>query len=319
MLVEVLNLRFNAILGAEMLQERLQVVREARALAEELHDPVARLFASCSPCSPTSIPATDGEIDRASEAAMTLADQIGQPTLRWIAMWTRVLRSWLDGDLEAAETQTNDAFALGFESEQPDATVVPGVLLMFLRWAQGRTEEIEPVLTQMLGDNVQLPGLKAGLAMMHCENGNFDEARAVAAAEVAVQFASIENDPYQLNSMVMWCHAVADSPYEAASALLPRLAPHREDVGAASVVTAGHGGDGHGPTPGRSGPTGRRGGVLPGGPRPLRATGCAVSRGDDALLVGPMPSRRRRRHARRPRGTSLGGAGPGARLTGTRE
>ena len=59
---------------------------------------------------------------------------------------------------------TNDAFALGFETEQPDAAVVPGVLLMFLRWAQGRAEEIEPVLTQMLADDVQLPGLKAGLA-----------------------------------------------------------------------------------------------------------------------------------------------------------
>ena len=171
---------------------------------------------------------------------MTLAEQIGQPTLLWITMWTRVLRSWLDGDLEAAEAQTNDAFALGFESEQPDATVVPGVLLMFLRWAQGRTEEIEPVLTQMLVDNVQLPGLKAGLATMHCENGNFDEALAVTADEVALQFASVEDDPYQLNSMVLWCHAVAElRHYEAASTLLPRLAPYREDVGAASVVTSG--------------------------------------------------------------------------------
>ena len=171
---------------------------------------------------------------------MTLAEQIGQPTLRWIAMWTLVLRSWLAGDLEAAETRTNDAFTLGFESEQPDATVVPGVLLMFLRWAQGRTEEIEPVLTQMLLDNVQLPGLKAGLAMMHCENGNFGEARAVTAGEIALQFSSLEDDPYRLNSMVMWSHVAADLRDEqVARHLLPRLAPHREDVGAASVLTAG--------------------------------------------------------------------------------
>ena len=239
-LVEVLNLRFNAILGPEMLPERLEAVREASALAEELHDPVARLFAAMFTVFANLDAGNRGEIDRASEAAITLADQIGQPTLRWITTWTRVLRSWLDGDLDAAEGQTNDAFALGFETEQPDATVVPGVLLMFLRWAQGRTVEIEPVLTQMLADDVQLPGLKAGLATMHCENGNLDEARAVTAGEVASRFASIENDPYQLNSVVMWCHAVADlRHHEAACALLPRLVSHPHDVGAASVVTSG--------------------------------------------------------------------------------
>jgi class 3 adenylate cyclase/tetratricopeptide (TPR) repeat protein len=239
-LVEVLNLRFNAILGPEMLPERLEAVREASALAEELNDPVARLFAAMFTVFANLDAGNRGEIDRASEAAISLADQIGQPTLRWITMWTRVLRSWLDGDLDAAEGQTNDALALGFETEQPDASVVPGILLMFLRWAQGRTVEIEPVLTQMLADDVQLPGLKAGLATLHCENGNLDEARAVTAGEVASRFASIENDPYQLNSVVLWCHAVADlRHHEAARALLPRLVSHPHDLGAASVVTSG--------------------------------------------------------------------------------
>ena len=239
-LVEVLNLRFNAILGPEMLQERLNTVREASALAEDLPDPVVRLFASMFTVFANLDAGDRREIDRASEAAISLADQIGQPTLRWISTWTRVLRSWLNGELEAAETQINDAFALGFESEQPDATVVPGVLLMFLRWAQGRAEEIEPVLTQMLADDVQLPGLKAGLATMHCENGNLDEARAVTNGEVEGGFASLDDDPYQLNSIVLWCHCIADLRHqEAAGVLLPRLAPHRNNVGAASVVTGG--------------------------------------------------------------------------------
>ena len=89
MLVEVLNLRFNAILGPEMLPERLETVREASALAEELHDPVARLFAAMFTVFANLDAGNRGEIDRASEAAITLADQIGQPTLRWIATWTR--------------------------------------------------------------------------------------------------------------------------------------------------------------------------------------------------------------------------------------
>lgn len=239
-LVEVLNLRFNAILGPGMLQERLDTVREASALGEELNDPVARMFASMFTVFANLDAGDREEIDRGSEAAIALSDQIGQPTLRWIATWTRVLRSWLSGDLEAAEMQTNDAFALGFQSEQPDATVVPGVLHMFLRWAQGRTDEVEPMLTQMLADGVRLPGLKAGLATLYCENDKFDEARRVTNQELDADFASLKDDPYQLNSLVLWCHSLADLRHlGAAQALLPRLAPHRHNLGAASVVTAG--------------------------------------------------------------------------------
>ena len=239
-LVEVLNLRFNAILGPEMLAERLQVVMEAISLAEELQDPFHLLFASMFTVFANLDLGDRHEIDVASERAIRLADQIGQPTLRWIATWTRALRSWLDGDLVAAESHIAEAFSLGFESEQPDAAIVPGVLLMVLRWAQGRTEEIEPVLTQMLADGVQLPGLRAALATMHCENGNQDEARMVAAAELRSDFASLEDDPYQLSSVVLWCHAIAELRFrEGAEQLLPRLLPYQDDVGAAGVVAFG--------------------------------------------------------------------------------
>ena len=177
-LVEVLNLRFNAILGPEMMAERLEVMREASALAEELQDPIALHFASEFSVFANLDVGDRQAIDQASERSAHLAEQIGQPTLRWIATWTLALRCWLDGDLPGAEVHINDAFALGLEAQQPDAAVVPGVLLMFLRWAQGRPEEIEPILIQMLADDVKLPGLRAGLATLHCENGKFDEARA---------------------------------------------------------------------------------------------------------------------------------------------
>ena len=59
-LVEVLNLRFNAILGAEMLQERLQVAREASAASPRSCATRLPAFSPpCSRCSPTSMPVTD--------------------------------------------------------------------------------------------------------------------------------------------------------------------------------------------------------------------------------------------------------------------
>ena len=53
-------------------------------------------------------------------------------------------------------------------------------------------------------------------------------------------FGSIADDPYQLNSIVLWCHAVADLGHrQAAEELLPRLLPYRDHIGAAAVVTSG--------------------------------------------------------------------------------
>ena len=239
-LLHVLNLRFNAILGQDTLAERRNASLEAVNLAEHLGDPVARFFAEMFGAFAALDAGDRDELDRAASIAIPLADEIGQPTLKWVATWERALQSWLDGDLEETEKHTLDAFSIGFDSGQPDATVVPGVLLMTLRWAQGRTEEIEPVLMQMLADQVGLPGLNAGVAQMCCENGRFDEARRVLEAEKAGDFASIGDDPYPLSTLVLWSHVISDLQIEAAAEmLLPQLIPHADEIGSAGVIVFG--------------------------------------------------------------------------------
>ncbi len=239
-LLDVLNLRSNALLGRDTLPERLRVTAEALPLAEQLGEPVALYFAAVFRAFAALDAGDRDELDRVADLAGRLADEVGQPTLRWVATWERVLRSSLDGELETAEGHVTDALSIGFESGQPDAALVPGIQLMFLRWPQGRADEIEPMLTQFLDDQIELPGLRAGLAMMYCEGDRFEEARRVLDAEVATGFARSKDDPYPLNTAVMWSHVISDLDHvRAAEILLPELLPHVDEVGTASVITSG--------------------------------------------------------------------------------
>jgi class 3 adenylate cyclase/tetratricopeptide (TPR) repeat protein len=239
-LLDVLNLRFNAILGLDTLQERQRVSAEAVSLAREIGNPtphfLARIFAAFA-----ALDAGDrDELDRSAHIALLLTNETGEPTLNWVATWEKVLLDWLDGRLDDAEQHVMDAFSLGIDSGQPDAAIVPGILLMSLRWAQGRIQEIEPVLVPLLDQEIALPGLKAGLAQLYCEIGRYGEARGLIDAEVDTEFASCRDDPYQLNTLVLWSHAIADVGHEhAAEILLPDLLPHHDEIGAAGVVTFG--------------------------------------------------------------------------------
>jgi len=240
-LLDVLNLRSNAVLAPGTLQERLDATAEALALADRVGDPVARYFAAIFRAFACIDAGERDEWDRAIALAIQLADEVGQPILQWIATWMDALRCWLDGDLEETERHTMDAFSIGFDSGQPDATVVPGVLLLTLRWAQGRADELEPVLSAFQDDEVELiPSLTAARALMYCEHGRFDDARAVLEPERDSGFVTSRDDPYRINTVVVWSHVVSDLDDAAAAAmLLPVLLPHTDELGTASVVVAG--------------------------------------------------------------------------------
>jgi hypothetical protein len=75
---------------------------------------------------------------------------------------------------------------------------------------------------------------------MYCENDRFAEARAVLEPERDSGFATCRNDPYLINTIVVWSHVVSDLDDAAAAAtLLPILLPHADELGTASVVVAG--------------------------------------------------------------------------------
>jgi tetratricopeptide (TPR) repeat protein len=159
---------------------------------------------------------------------------------RWVATWERALLAWLDGDLERTEQHATDALTLGFESGQPDAALVPGVILLTLRWAQGRADELEGVLLQFVADTPGLTALKAAVGVLYSEYDRLDEARETLDAKVAEGFENHRDDAFGLAALVLWSYVIADVGHvEAARLLLPDLLPRRDQFGGAAVVVMG--------------------------------------------------------------------------------
>jgi tetratricopeptide (TPR) repeat protein len=120
-----------------------------------------------------------GTADARFAVACRVADELGQPTLRWlVTSWTS-FRLLLDGDLDEAERQLNAGFELGQRTGQPDAfTWYAGQLWVLLRERGELTSLLDTVRTEV-EHNPGLPAWQGVLAVMHCLLDQHDEAQAL--------------------------------------------------------------------------------------------------------------------------------------------
>ena len=66
--------------------------------------------------------AADLNLDRAN----TIAEDVGQPTLRWLVGYQRAAMAIHDGDLARAEQLAGEVAEVGTSSGQPDAFMIYG-------------------------------------------------------------------------------------------------------------------------------------------------------------------------------------------------
>jgi DNA-binding SARP family transcriptional activator len=176
-LADVLLNRYYTIGGPDTRDERLANAAELLVLAEHLGDPVLtaqalflRLFAALE----------DGEVGeahRALDACEHLAGELGQPTLRWFATFWRGAMALLAGRLEEADRHITAAFELGQASGQPDAVPFFVAQQYWIRFEQGRLNEVEAALTELVH---RLPWFvipRTRLALLYCELDRPEEAR----------------------------------------------------------------------------------------------------------------------------------------------
>jgi tetratricopeptide (TPR) repeat protein len=175
-LAHVLLQRFFTIPAPTTLPERLSNSAELIALAERLGDPgtTARVLLQRARC---LIEAGDFEgADKALETAGRLADDLAQPTLRWLVGLIATTRTILAGDLEEGERRALAGFELGQASGQFEAPTVLAAFLFLIRYDQGRLGELEERIAERVAAGVSLLSLPALLAVTLCELGRPDEA-----------------------------------------------------------------------------------------------------------------------------------------------
>ena len=176
-LLQVLSLRYNAIWVPGTLEERLGNSAEAVALADEVGEPVGRYWAAAWRFWALG---ELGDVDgarRCVDVMTAVAAEVRQPLQLCIEKLYRCYVAVFDARLADAERLDEEcrelATTLGMEDE------LRGNILAGIRWTQGRLMDIVPEIdarVERLGPEAFFAPFHA---LAHCEQGRFDEARAL--------------------------------------------------------------------------------------------------------------------------------------------
>jgi hypothetical protein len=192
----VLTARFFAINSPTTVPRRLTDTFELLTLAETIDDPQIRFMAHSQRA---RVILETGDLTTArihAAAAEAVADELGQPQFRWMALWTRFGEEHLAGRLDEAARVAQEAFDVGTASGQPDAAIIHLVQRWMLNFERGCMDEMEPELAALAARVEEVPGIWTMLALLHCEGGRPERAREV--------FAPIADRGYFLPDDLVW-------------------------------------------------------------------------------------------------------------------
>ncbi len=202
-LAQVLRMRFFAIWVPETLSIRLAESAENVRVCETLGDPLAQsqaLHWRANAClEHGDMAAARHCIERVSE----LSGRLREPTVTWQSAYNDANLALALGRLGEADQLALQALELGQASAQPDAVPVFAAQLANLRFEQGRLGELIPLIEQTLAEHAGITGFRAVLALAHCDEEQFDQARSAMAYDAGHAFASLAYDVTWLSVMCL--------------------------------------------------------------------------------------------------------------------
>ncbi len=197
---------------------------ESAKIAEALHDLTA-LGTNAQYATVAALCRGDRlQYERWYEQYMRTSEIDGLRFSRYVALCDIQLRSFLAGDLEAAETQANDALEAGQERE--DVSGIHGVQMFLIRREQARLGELAPVVRMLLQMNPAEAMWRPGLVLLLTEVDMHDEARALLHELEADNFANVPRDTLFLGSLCFCAEsAFLLGELEIAQSIEPELRP----------------------------------------------------------------------------------------------
>lgn len=233
-LLRVLNLTFLPLWLPDAFARTVAASQEALTLAVEVGDPVARFWAAWNRVAAMASAADRAGMDAAMESACSLAQDIGQPYLTWQVTQGRCWQTLLSGDADSAERLATEVLETAADSGQPDTLAVFGVNLIGIRRHQGRSEEILPLVEQAAAENPGIPAFQAQYGQLLCECGRTDEARPLLETARDADFHNAAYNWTWLANTVLWADAAASLGDTSAAALLYERLSPFEPQGVAS-------------------------------------------------------------------------------------
>jgi tetratricopeptide (TPR) repeat protein len=157
------------------------------------------------------------------------AQELRQPHFLWHVPLFEAGQALLAGRFDDADRLAGEALALGRRARDPVVEIYHPIVLIGLRWGQGRLPELEPTLAEFVGRYPSNLGWRATLAVLLCEAGQPEEARAHFERVAADDFAGLPRNHlflYHVAALAIVAHALGD-PARAAS-LYELLAPYAD-------------------------------------------------------------------------------------------
>ena len=212
-LATVLYEHHMATWGPDNLEERLVTATEVVELAEAAGDPVTALrgrgFLLADQLEQGDLPALERGLERYERAAR----ELGQLHFSWHPPLFRAGQAVLRGDFDEAERLTGEALALGRRAHDPVVAIYHMIVLVGLRWEQGRLPELEATLRRFVDRFPANLGWRATFAVLLCEAGRPEEAREQLEPLAAGDFGGLPRNHlylYHLAALAIACHALGD-------------------------------------------------------------------------------------------------------------
>jgi class 3 adenylate cyclase len=182
------------------------------------------------------------EADSALAVATDLAHRLRQPAYLWNVELLRAGRALLGGELEAAEELASAAFEIGQSALLPKSLAVAtfGGQLFWIRYDQGRLDELEELVASLVEEQPALPAWRTSLALIQCEGGQLEGARQQFDRAAALDFEDIPRDHVWLSGTMMLADVAVDlADSERARQLYLLLLPHAGQMGWNAVCSTG--------------------------------------------------------------------------------
>jgi hypothetical protein len=188
-LANVLSSRHNVILSHDSIEQRRSDNVELRALADDLGDPNLRFYARVGAFF-WRYQARDLAGARVSaHEAAELGRALSQPQFEWVGAWLHAALARLDGDLDASGELVEHALAVGSEGGVPDAAFFRAVQSVGLLEDRGDRAALDEARSLCAEMPAHYPALRLNAALLEAAVGEIAPARAARRELGASSFA----------------------------------------------------------------------------------------------------------------------------------
>ncbi len=238
-IVRVLNHIGDPLRVPALLHESLVRSADALEMARRVGDPVQQFWAVTARRIAAASAGDFDEVDRCLEIGEFLVSLLRQPTLTWTQMYAAADRALLVGALDEAQTRATEAFRVGSEAGEPDATGVFGAQFLSICSQRGTMGKLVPQIERALAEKRGTPSFVSVLASAHAQDGRIEEAGRVLKQFVEAGFR-LPDDMGWMSGMVTYAEvAVECRDPRLAEPLFAQLRPWADQLSYNDVTTEG--------------------------------------------------------------------------------